>query len=68
MSEINKKAIFQLKLTGAYDALLQYTFMKGYVDGLKRTAGKSVQPSDIEAAYVKFSAELEKDLKSEKPT
>lgn len=64
-----KKAIFQLKLSGAWDIILRHAYMNGYIDGHQfgKTMG-TVLPSDLEAAYKEYQEILEEDIEGQKPT
>lgn len=69
MDNSTKKAVFQLKLDGTFDAIIRHAFMHGYVGGHK--FGKhfgNLLPSDIEKAFVEYKEVIENDMKGQKPT
>ena len=64
MDKATKKAIFQLKLDGTFDALVKHAYSYGFVSGHK--FGKhfgNLEPGDIEEAFVDYKKKLEEDMK-----
>lgn len=64
MDKATKKAIFQLKLDGTFDALVKHAYSHGFVSGHK--FGKhfgNLESGDIEEAFVDYKKKLEEDMK-----
>ncbi len=64
-----KKAVFQLKLSGALDLIVEHAYAHGFVQGHEfgKTMGQVI-PADLEEALREYKKILEKDMKGEKPT